>query len=122
VGDNRVHGRAAGEHSGVHRVGRSESKCIRRWGGTYRGVVGIAGSKVDDRVGEQAAEASGRAADESGRAADESGRAVDEVLVGLAGVPLTHSTKRERSSRQSSIDQTSSTNPMNRFRQGMYSK
>jgi len=65
-----VGGRAADESGRVHWVGRSESRCARRWGGTYRGVVGITGSKVDDRVGERAAEAG-------------------EVLVGSAGVPLT---------------------------------
>jgi hypothetical protein len=77
VGDSRVRkvrvrGRASG---GVRWVGQSESGCVRRWGGTYRGVVGIAGSKVDDRVSE--------------RAANMSGRAADGVLVGSAGVPLT---------------------------------
>ena len=86
MGGSKVRGRAraADECGGVHWVGRSESRCVRRWGGTYRGVVGIAGSKVDDRLGERAAEVSGRAADESGRVAD-------EVLVGSAGVPLTRS-------------------------------
>jgi len=59
--------RAADESGRVHWVGRSESRCIRWWGGLYRGVIGIAGSKVDDRVGEQAAEASRQAVDRSGQ-------------------------------------------------------
>ena len=75
-------GRAADESGGVHWVGRLESGCVRRWGGTYRGVVGIAGSKVDGRASEQAADVSEWVANVSGRAAD-------GVLVRSAGVPLT---------------------------------